>query len=119
MAGDFWRVRVAYPPYEISGLTFNVGWVSGAHPPFFSPGHKTNGKVMILLRLKKIGPSGPIFRQEPGLQRGRRRAPFARSRETSIPIKGTLWRTERVHRPGIYHLNTCLMAGALHLPALR
>ncbi|EGT4949439.1 hypothetical protein AGJ02_09060 [Cronobacter sakazakii] len=66
MGGDFWRVRVAYPPYEISGLTFNVGWVSNAHPPFFSPGHKTNGKVMVLLRLKKIGPSGPIFRRESG-----------------------------------------------------
>ncbi len=58
---------------------------------------------MVLFRLKKIGPSGPIFRREPGLQRGRRRAPFARSRETSIHIKGTLWRTERVHRSGIYH----------------
>ncbi len=53
------------------------------------------------------------------MQRGRRRAPFARSRDTYIHIKGTLWRTERVHRPGIYHLNTCLMAGALRLPALR
>ncbi|PQV82371.1 hypothetical protein CDT92_17950 [Cronobacter sakazakii] len=46
-------------------------------------------------------PAGAIFRREPGLQRGRRRAPFARSREMSAHIKTALWRTERIHRPGI------------------
>ena len=47
-------------------------------------------------------PAGAIFRREPGLQRGRRRAPFARSREGGSHIKAALWRTERVHRPGLF-----------------
>ncbi len=55
--------------------------------------------AVVLLRLKKNGPSGPIFRREPGLQRGRRRAPFARSREGSAHIKRTSWRMERLHLP--------------------
>ncbi len=64
-------------------------------------------------------PERAIFCREPGLQRGRRRAPFARSREEDAHIKAALWRTEPFHRSDIYHLNTCLMAGALRLPALR
>ena len=50
---------------------------------------------------KKNRPLRADFRREPGLQRGRRRAPFARSREGSAHIKMTLWRTERIHRPDI------------------
>ncbi len=43
-------------------------------------------------------PAGAIFCREPGLQRGRRRAPFARSREKNAYREMTSWRTERFHR---------------------
>ncbi len=79
---------------------------------------------VVLLRLKKNRPNGAIFRREPGLQRGRRRAPFARSREGSAHIKVRLWRTEHVHRSCIYlpqpeGKGVILMAGALRLPTLQ
>ncbi len=96
-----WRVRCAYPPYKGDMVK------SGGFAP-----------------AKKNRPNGAIFRREPGLQRGRRRAPFARSREGSVHIKVRLWRTEHVHRSCIYipqpeGKSVILMVGALRLPTLR
>ncbi|EGT4265807.1 hypothetical protein DOX69_01865 [Cronobacter sakazakii] len=75
LAGDFWRVRCAYPPYDDGGAPL-VGWVSGAHPPFFSPGHKTNGKVMVLLRLKKKRPIRADFPPGAGIAKGAAASPL-------------------------------------------
>ncbi len=56
-------------------------------------------------------PEGAIFCREPGLQRGRRRAPFARSREEDAQINAALWRTERFQRPRLFPLAQSLTHG--------
>ncbi|TQQ89321.1 hypothetical protein EYS39_09680 [Cronobacter sakazakii] len=75
MAGNFWRVRYAYPPYSNGGASL-VGWVSEAHPPLASPGHKTIGKVMVLLRLKKNRPIRADFPPGAGIAKGAAASPL-------------------------------------------
>ncbi|EOV9706905.1 hypothetical protein ACN5L3_001453, partial [Cronobacter malonaticus] len=71
----YWRVRCAYPPYKILGITFNVGWVSEAHPPFFYPATKRS-VVMVLFRLKKNRPIRADFPPGAGIAKGAAASPL-------------------------------------------
>nr|EGT4400422.1 hypothetical protein [Cronobacter malonaticus]EGT4417733.1 hypothetical protein [Cronobacter malonaticus] len=51
-------MRCAYPPYKILGITFNVGWVSEAHPPFFYPATKRSVKCWFYSGSKKSAHQG-------------------------------------------------------------
>ncbi len=64
-------------------------------------------------------PAGAIFCREPGLQRGRRRTPFVRSREEDAHINAALWRTERCHRRCIVPINPEVGAHSLTRPTTR